>query len=232
MVDGFEVHGRQGSLDARGRQHRLDLGTEHHALAVIRQIQRLDADAIAHQVHRIFTGIVDRDRKHAVEPADEVDSFALIEPQDDLGVRVGVQRHAVAPKHLGELDEIEDFAVLHHCDQPVVGHHGLVAAGDVDDREPPVADRGAPLRLVPDALVVGPAVHQLESHVLQHAVVQRAASAIPVPEDATHQLLPLPDRRLKVKAQIRRSSKALCSRTYRRSIASRSSCEPSDRSMA
>ena len=81
---------------------------------------------------------------------------------------------------------IEDLAVLHHGDLPVVADKGLVAAADVDDGQAPVADGHTARGRVPDALIVRAAVHEALRHRAQDAVLQRLARAIPVAEDAAH----------------------------------------------
>jgi hypothetical protein len=76
----------------------------------------------------------------------------------------------------GQLDVVEDFAVLHHSNLAVVGHKGLVAAAQIDDGQAPVAQCHPALRLV-DADVVGAAVSQLARHDLQRRVTQRAVAS-------------------------------------------------------
>ena len=97
-----------------------------------------------------------------------------------------IEPHALRAQLRGELHVVEDLAVLHDRDLSVVRDEGLVAAGEVDDREAPVADGHAALALVPDALVVGTAVHEAGRHGGELALAEGAPAAVPVAEDAAH----------------------------------------------
>ena len=60
---------------------------------------------------------------------------------------------------------IVDFAVEDDDEAAVVREHRLVAGGrQVDDRQPPVAERDPRLGIAPQALVVGPAMRQAAGH--------------------------------------------------------------------
>ena len=183
VVDGLQVHAR---LLGQGGPQGFQLGAEHHALAVVVHVQRFDADAVAREVERVFARVVDGDGEHAVEPAQAGDAFALVQAQDDLGVRMRVQPHALGAQLGRQFDVVEDLAVLHHGDLAVVADKGLVAAAQVDDGQAPVADGHATRRAVVDAFVVRAAVHQGLRHALQGFIGQHLLPSVPVAKDAAH----------------------------------------------
>ena len=194
------------------RQYCLDFRRKQHALPVVQHIQRLDADAVAHQVHRVLPGIINGNGKHAVQFADKTDPFTLIQPQNHFGVRCGFKLHALGAQLIGQLDKVKNLSVLHDCNLPVITDKRLMSAANVNDGQAPVTYAHAALRLVPDALVIWPAMNQLLRHGLQRCVGKRRATAAPVPKYAAHQLPPLPLRRPSVSHKILMSSQALCSR--------------------
>ena len=177
------------------RQNRLYFRRKKHALTVVQQVQRLDADAVAHQVQGIFTRIVNRNSKHAVEFADKADAFALIEPQNNFRVRPSFELHALRTQIVGELNKIEYFTVLHHRYLSIITDKRLVTAANVNNGQAPVTDANAALRLMPNALVVRAAVHQLLRHGVQCGISQRCAVAAPITKNTAHQFPPLPLRR-------------------------------------
>ena len=77
--------------------------------------------------------------------------------EDHLGVALGAEAVALAPRALAHLAEIVDLAVEHHHLAAAVGEHRLRGGvGEVDDREAAVAEADA--RRGPDAAAVGAAM--------------------------------------------------------------------------
>jgi hypothetical protein len=199
---------------ATRRQQALELGCEQHAAALVLEVQRLHADAVAGEIQGVVVRIVDGDREHSVQARQAGDALALVQAQDHLGVRVRLQLRALRAQLGGEFHVVEDLAVLHHRDPAIVRNEGLVAAGNVDDGQAPVADGHAAGGLRPDTGVVGTAMAQLVAHGRQRRLVERTQRAVPIAEDAAHaQLLPRPVSRPRVQKRMRRSRPRLCSRT-------------------
>ena len=149
-------------------------------------IQGFDANAIAHEVEGILARIVDGDGEHAVQTLQAGNAFALVQAQDHLGVRAGVQAHALGAQFGRQFDVVEDLAVLHDGDLSVIGHERLVAAADVDDGQAPVADRDTALGHLPNTFIVRPTVHQAAGHGRKRGLGQGLPVAMPVAEDAAH----------------------------------------------
>ena len=177
----------RGTARQRG-EHGLDLGAEQHLPAVVVHEQRLDADAVAHQMQPgIFwiAPIPDGDGEHAIEPRQKAQSFAFIQSQQDLGVAViGVEAHALALRLSAQFHMVENLAVLHQGDSPVVADEGLVTTGEVDDGEPSVADRQA--RSAKCAAVIRPAMDEAGVHRGEGLLAQVAAGTVEKSINSTH----------------------------------------------
>ena len=108
--------------------------------------------------------------------------------QQYLRVAVGFEAHPVPLELSAQLDVVVDLAVEHHPDRLVLVRHRLVAALEVDDRQPAEAERGAgdrvpggPQRVLAAvaALVVGAAVPQQLDHPLQRSGVDGPRRVVP-----------------------------------------------------
>ena len=155
--------------------------------------------------------IVNGDGKHAVEFADKANAVAFIQPQNDFGVRCGFKLHALRPQLISQFNKVEYFTVLHHRYLAVVTDKRLMPAANVNDGQTPVANAHSAPALVPDALIVRPAVHQFLRHPLQVSISKRRTPAAEVAKNAAHQLPPFPLRRASVSHMIFMSSSMLCS---------------------
>ena len=99
--------------------------------------------------------VPDRDREHAFQPAPGVVAPIREGGEDRLGVAVACgmdNRRKLAP----DVEVVVDFAVEHDRKAAVGGVHRLMAAGDVDDAEPPHAE--AEVAIDEDAAIVGSAM--------------------------------------------------------------------------
>ncbi len=177
----------RGTAWQRG-EHGLDLGAEQYLPAVVVHEQRLDADAVAHQMQPgIFwiAPIPDSDGEHAVEPRQEAQPFAFIQPQQHFGIAViGVEAHAPALRLSAQFHMVENLAVLHQGDSPVVADEGLVTTGEVDDGEPSVANRHA--RSAKCAAVIRAAMDEAGVHRGEGLLAQLAAGTVEKSINSTH----------------------------------------------
>ena len=112
-------------------------------LVVVRVDDRLQAHAVAHDVHALRAEVDDREREHAAQPRQQrLDAPRLVAAQDELGVAPRREAH-VARLELARVGlPAVDLAVVADPDRAVVVAHRLV--GDrarVDDRQPRVHER-------------------------------------------------------------------------------------------
>ena len=84
---------------------------------------------------RRLAPVPDSDAKHPAEPAGKVDAEPLVKMGQDYGIAAGRQEVAVAPQFVAEPCMVVELAVLYCNDGSIFVHHGLMAAGDVDDAQ-------------------------------------------------------------------------------------------------
>ena len=143
-------------------------------------VERLDAEPVAGEEELGLLAVGDREREHADEMVDDCRAPLLVAAQDHFGVGVvGDEPVALRLELAAQLLVVVDLAVEDEREVPVVGEERLVAGGDVDDGEPPHADRE--VRADVDAGAVGAAVHDRA----QHPVEQLGVGA-GEPGDAAH----------------------------------------------
>ena len=128
-------------------EDRLDLGAEEHALRQQRVVQRLDAEPIAGEEELAPARVPDREGEHPVQALDARGALLLVEVDDRLGVGRGPEAVPARLEPGAQLAVVVDLAVVGDPDRPVLVGHRLMAGGrEVDDREPPMAERDALLR--------------------------------------------------------------------------------------
>ena len=119
-----------------------------------RVVERLLAQAVARQQKPLVARVPERDGEHSVDALGELFAPLKIRPQHHLGVRAGVERVA-ALAQLGA-ERVVPVALAVEEQRHAVLHHRLHAAFEVQDREPPVAERCLAVGI--EALGVGAAV--------------------------------------------------------------------------
>ena len=120
---------------------RVELGGERE-LAVDGAVgERLDAEAVACEHEPPPGRIPDREREHPAQPLREPEAPLLVGVDDRLGVRVRPEAVPGSLEQTCELRVVVDLAVLDDDAAAVLVRDRLVAAREVDDREPP---RGEP----------------------------------------------------------------------------------------
>jgi len=104
---------------------------------------------------------------------------------DRLGVAPGAVVMATCLEPGPELRVVVDLAVVDDPARLVLVGHGLLPAGDVDDREPSVTKPDRPLR--PEALAVRPPMTEHVTHALEQRLVHGFARIqIDDADDSTH----------------------------------------------
>ena len=101
--------------------------------------QRLLAQPIAGQDQLPPLGVPDGQGEHAVEMLEEVRPLVLVEVDDHFGVAVRAEAMAGAFQPPAQLAEVVDFAVEDDPDRAVFVRQRLLPAGQVDDRQPAMA---------------------------------------------------------------------------------------------
>ena len=139
------------------RQQRLQLGAEEQrAVAQHRVEHRLDAQPVAGEEQRLLVAVPEREREHAAEARHALLAPGLPGVDDHLGVAAGAEDVAQRLQLGHQLLEVVDLAVEDDADAAVLVEQRLLAGGDVDDRQPAMAEADA--RLDVDAALVGAAV--------------------------------------------------------------------------
>ena len=88
-------------------------------------IERLLADAVAHQQQLLTSVVVQRNGEHAVQPAHTFRSPLQIRSQNDF--RIAAAAEGIVRQLLLQLQEVVDFSVEDNRNQPVRCRHGLVS---------------------------------------------------------------------------------------------------------
>ena len=135
---------RQVRLErARGAEG-LQLAREREPPAVPRVVERLHAEAVARAEEPLPRAVPQRERPHPVEPAHAVVAPLLVRADDHLGVGLRAEPMAAALQLAAQLAVVVDLAVVHQLQRSVVARERLPACvAQVDDREPPEAERDA-----------------------------------------------------------------------------------------
>src|SRR5262249_55202043 len=119
-------------------------------------VERLDAEAIAHEMKDPFLSVPQCKSEHS----DEAPNGFLEPPFNDrsqhhLGIRVTAKAVPQGPELLAQHAKVENFAVECHDVSTAGRMHGLMPFGrEIDDRQPAVPERDAGLCVDPLAIVV------------------------------------------------------------------------------
>src|SRR5262249_1227562 len=152
----------------RVREDRLDLRGEQEALLALAEVERLDAERIAHQRERLLVPLEEREGIHAAEAAQRrLESPGREGVDGHPRVAVTGERPPGALELRAQFAEVEDLAVEDDR-QPLIGegHRLVTARRQVDDRQPPVteAEAHSPALMDEHAGVVRAAAAHLLAH--------------------------------------------------------------------
>ncbi len=144
-------------------EHRLELGTEDQRAVDLRPVQRLDAEAIAHEHQSIALAVIQGEGELAPQVAHHVlHAQARIKVQHQLRVALGAKARAARGQVGAQALVVVKLAVVRQHEPAVAGHEWLPAAVfvQVDDGQPRVAEadaavvHGAPSEAVRPAMVL------------------------------------------------------------------------------
>jgi hypothetical protein len=147
-------------------QERFHLRRKQQLASGLAVVERLDAETVAREEQAPRVRIPERDREHAEQARERLDTPFFIQMDDDLAVRFGAEG-VLAPQRAPQILVVVDLAVDGHDDGPVFVGDRLPAALGVHDRQPAEdeVDRVREQQL----FVVGAAQAQLPAHRPQDA---------------------------------------------------------------
>ena len=152
--------------DLRVRQERLRLRGEGEEPRPVVVEERLLARAVAREQQAALARVPQREGEHAVELRDGSIALLLVEVQDHLAVALALEAVA-ALEAAPQLAEVVDLAVEDEPQRAVLVRHRLArGVGEVDDREPPMAEPDRAFEV--NALAVRPAVRERPGHGAYH----------------------------------------------------------------
>ena len=132
--------------------------------------QRAYSERVAGKHQPFGAPVPQRDGPLAVKAGEALLAPLLPGVHDHLGVARRPEGMAAVPQFRAELNVVEDLPVERHPDGAVLVAEGLGAARGIDDGEPGVTQRGAPVAEVPVA--VRPAVPEPSHHAAQQGQVR------------------------------------------------------------
>ena len=176
-------------------EQRLDLGGEDDVLTRLREVERLDADAVADEPQLAGLRVPQRQGEHAGQPAQEaVETPVRVAVHEHFGVgMVGLELIAGLNEGRAQHLVVVNLAVERDPDASAgVSHRLGRGVGEIDDGEAPVHEADRRRRIDVDALAVGPAVREAGAHALEQGRVHGAAhsAAAEYSGNATHVLVP------------------------------------------
>ena len=170
-------------------EERLDLGGEDDLLAGLREVERLDADAVADEPELAGLRVPQRKGEHAGQPADEaVEAPVRVAVHEHLGVGMVRLELIAAPNELRAQDlVVVDLTVVRDPDPAGgVAHRLGRGVGEIDDRQAPVHEADRRRRIDIDALAVRPAVREPAAHALEEGRVHGLGTAGRKTRHTTH----------------------------------------------
>ncbi|CQR36782.1 hypothetical protein THICB1_60006 [Thiomonas arsenitoxydans] len=173
------------SIDATCGEQRRQARCEAQARAVLREVERLHAEAVACQQQALAAWVPQREGEHAVEPAHTVFAPLRVGLEEDLGIAAGDEAPAQLAQFSAQRAVVVDDAVEHQHAAGVGVAHGLVARlAQVDDRQSGMSERDR--AAVPLIGMVRPAGLERIAHALDGGKIGRLAVEAQFTADAAH----------------------------------------------
>ena len=155
VIEALEI---QAPLDFGMLEDGLELGAEIEVAAAAAKVERLDAHAVAGEQQAFLGGLPEGQREHAAEALEAGGVPLQQAAEDHFGVATGVETMAQRFKLPAQLGVIVDFAVEDQHGGAIVGGHGLLSAGEIDNLQADGAE--GDIGRVIDVLLVGAAMNQ------------------------------------------------------------------------
>ena len=167
---------------ARLADERLELGAEREASSRRAVVERLDPEAIAREHEPALAAVPESYGEHPAQPVDKAGTVLLVEVHEHLGVALRGKPMTLGLQLRPLFPVVVDLAVLDDPDRAVFVADGLVAAGEVDDRQAPSGQTDVPVDERAPAVrssVKQRFVHRLEDCRVHRATVERHQTADP-----------------------------------------------------
>ena len=168
---------------ARHLQDALEFAGKQQPARLVTINQRLLPQPIAGQHQLLPPGVPDGQGKHAVKVCNEFWPVVFVEMDQHFGVALSAEAMPGPFQSAAEVAEVIDFAVENDPHGAVFVRQWLFAAGEVDDRQPPMAQGHAGLHLTGavevHAFAVRPTMTQHVDHPLERCLPQGLVGFIP-----------------------------------------------------
>src|SRR5690606_3493432 len=140
----------------------LHFGGPCKAAVLLTKVERFDAHAIAHEYQLVLPGIPQGYCKHASQVVDETLAMLLVQMHDDFNIAAAAKPVSALLQHLPQLAEVVDLPVADSPDCAVFIAERLLAAADIDNRQPPHAEHHG--LTVVESLIVGTSMQDRICH--------------------------------------------------------------------
>ena len=182
----FDGQGVQGAGKVRVGGDDLELGAKHKSAVVQQRIKHgLDAQAVTRKKQGLLVAVPQGEGEHAAKALHAGLAPRLPGVQDDLGVAAGAEGVAQGFEFGHQFLVVVDFAVEDDDDRVVFVEQGLLAGGDVNDRQTAVAEGDTGLLV--QARFIGPPVRlDVVDAGNQRRVEVALAAGVKESGDATH----------------------------------------------
>ena len=161
-----------GGDEATG-QDGFQLRAEDEDVADLRVVERLLSEAIADEQRPLTIRVPDGEREHPDQRLRHVIALGLVEVGENLRVAPGREDVAVALEPTSNRLVVVELAVLRGDDVATFVRERLVTVDDVDDAQPPHADRDSIVDVI--AGVVGTSMPHRRGHRAQRCKVDSGA---------------------------------------------------------
>ncbi len=137
-------------------------------------VEWFDAQPVARSEQLAFLAVPDNKREHAVQALDRVRPFQHKQAQNDFGIGIGEELHALAGQLLAQLDVVVNLAVIDNPVAPGFFPHGLVTGlRQVNDAQAQVGN--AQVFICVESAIIRPAVSDAVRHAVQRALFHLVA---------------------------------------------------------
>ncbi len=172
------------SADIRMLQKCLDLRGEGEQAAVPEVVEGLDAQAVADTKQPPVLSVPDGIGEHPAKPRNRLVAPLFVGVDGGLGVAVALVAVSRGFKLRADVGVIVDLAVVRDPERVVLIRHRLTAGGEVDDAQPPMAQRDFTMHV--ESGCIGTAVGDDVRHRANHTSVGGGAVRVQESRYATH----------------------------------------------
>jgi hypothetical protein len=166
------------------RRENLQLGRERHRVPLLEVEEGLLAEGIPGKKQLLAAPVGDGERKHATELRRQLLPPLAVPVEQDFSVRIGAELVAARDQLVTKLEVVVNLPVEVDDELSVIGAHGLMALGQIDNRQTAVSEREP--AVVPERAVIRPSMTEQMHERLPERNVQRAIVERELPENAAH----------------------------------------------